>query len=61
MGDFQQEYEPWLFKPDPRDAEIARLTADRDRLRERVAILEAELRVAYKLPAAINKAIDEMP
>ena len=28
-------------------------------LREKVAVLEAELRVLYKMPAAINKAMDE--
>jgi hypothetical protein len=30
-------------------------------LRERVAILEAELRVAYKLPKAIDDAFDHQP
>ena len=32
-----------------------------ERLRERVAILEAELRVAYQLPNAIDRAFEQEP
>ena len=35
--------------------------ADNERLRARVAILEAELRVAYQLPNAIDRAFEQEP
>ena len=40
------------------NAERAEAADEIDLLREKVAVLEAELRVLYKMPAAINKAID---
>lgn len=43
MGDFQQEYEPWLFKSDPRDAEIARLTAEIQEMKAEQELFDQDL------------------
>jgi hypothetical protein len=40
-------------------SEIARLTAERDALRERVEILEAEIRVMRKIPGEVDRVIHE--
>lgn len=41
------------------DSMIAALEVEIERLLEKIAILEAELRVAYRLPAAIDRAFGE--
>lgn len=56
MSEVSDYWKPQLEKA---DRTISELSREIERLREKVAILEAELRVAYKLPAEVDRRMSE--